>query len=314
MKSNLLTLVVILYILITGCIGTQSPTTKTDSTYFKGTNGINLYFLPNMPPDTIYATKSGSDLIESDPFKVQIEVRNEGTYPIDGDATGNILVCASGYDSNLVDGLSIKSTEFPDAVSMRNPNGGIEVIDGGDVTFKIPKTADSYSTNIQLTSFYDYKTYYSGDICIDPDPTTNEGDTCKPSSLKITSGQGAPVAVTSIETTPAAENAIIKISFENKGKGRVTTKIPNDCNTQLEFNEYDTINLESLSLGTNTDVSEHCTPKNIRLNQGKGSIYCSIPLNSDQKTSFRTILNVVFSYNYKQSISNSVKVVMLKTG
>ncbi|MCF7861400.1 hypothetical protein K9M79_04055 [Candidatus Woesearchaeota archaeon] len=313
MKSNLYisTIFIIAIITLAGCVNIQKPTTS-DANYFKGNKGIVLNFLPNMPPDTIYATKSGSDLIESDAFKVQIEVRNKGTYPIDG--SGNIKVCASGFDTNLVDGLSLGTVTFPDAVSMQNPNGGIEVIDAGDVTFRIPKTTDSYSTNIQLTTHYDYKTYYSGDICVDPDPTTSEGDTCKPSAYKSATGQGAPLSVTGIETTPAAGNAIIKLTVENKGNGRITNKLPSDCSTQLDFNDYDMVKLESLSIGTNSDVSEHCTPKEIRLSQGKGSVYCSIPLEGSQTTSFRTILNAVFSYNYKQSISKSVKVVMLKTG
>ncbi len=313
----------ILVMMISGC-GDGSTQPKQNENYYKGTQGIVMRFLPNLPPDTIYVSGSGSDLIASDEYEYKIEVQNKGAFPQSnaGDTT-HLYVCLSGYDPNLLtQGGNEKIT--PKLInnlnllgkSISNPTGEIAIypLTAEKIKFHIPSTADSYTTTMKATAYYSYHTIYSTEICMDPDPSKNEEDTCKVGNIASTGGQGAPVVITGIDVTPAGGKTIIKIKVQNAGSGQVVDRRKKSewtCDKSLSYGDYDSVKLVSVRLGDqliNNFDNGICKPAKLRLIDGKGTIYCSITPSQTTGPAYKSVFVANLDYGYKDSISKNIEV------
>jgi len=74
-KRLVFILFIALLILISGCKGKKS-TEKSLEEIRTGTEGIVMNFLPNAPPDKIYAEQT-----DKNEFEVVLELRNKGAFP-----------------------------------------------------------------------------------------------------------------------------------------------------------------------------------------------------------------------------------------
>ena len=101
---------------------------------------------------------------------------------------------------------------------------------GGDIDFKTfrlqligpwPAGQDYYRINYNIKTCYAYTTFVSPMVCIDPDPWSDESKVCNDFSYTWSGSQGAPVAVTRIDSTNTGDSVIIQATIRNIGPGTV---------------------------------------------------------------------------------------------
>ena len=122
-------------------------------------------------------------------------------------------------------------------------------------------------------------------------------------------GQGAPIAVTSIEPEIARDRATFKINFANQGGETVFS--PNkgiyNCHTDLEYSDIDLVDVRAWL----SDKPLTCEPnrgQEIRLMNDKGFVYCYYSGNLGDD-SYSTQIKVEIDYAYRTTISKSVEIV-----
>ncbi len=101
------------------------------------------------------------------------------------------------------------------------PGGELAYINfDGNVVNWPPGLDQTYQT-FMITNCFLYASYAAPVICIDPAPFSQDRKVCTPKLYTGTKGQGAPVAVTSIEQENTPRQAIFTIHIRNVGGGDV---------------------------------------------------------------------------------------------
>jgi hypothetical protein len=253
----------ILALFITGC---SFGSTTSDSSYMTGKSGVSMQFLPNNPPSTIYLN---NNFAEDTP--IVVEAFNRGTSP-----AGNIQAFFVGFDDNLVtvNDLNFDLSSDGDYKTRYNPEGGF---DEQETELRVNDlgNADTYEFNLKLVYCYDYVTRAAVQVCVDPNPNrVNKDDACTPSSVS-TSGQGAPIGITSIDQEAMPGNVRLKINVQHYGQGKVLRSGAQCEGVPLRADEnYVTFSEPTLAGNTGTCV----TTSPLKLRNGQGTIICNFPL------------------------------------
>jgi len=316
-------ILVLLLVLLSLTACTQQSTTTKDLKVFTGTEGIVMNFIPNMPPSQIYS---------SDQLNFLIEVKNKGAYATVGSRTEGLTlrVYLSGFDKDIfpelygldddVNGNYIEEDSL-EGKSEFNPDGGLKYIEKS-TSINLPSGLDSFKTNFLVTTCYEYQTYATASVCIDPKPysTAIKEKACTVQDITLSGGQGAPVVITKIEEEASKDKVRFKIYIENKGNGRVfdITQRSDDkgvlkCNPYseegLKYQDIDQIKLETVFLSNEDIPLKNCKPSKdgtVRLIDGKGIVICEKDVSGT--STFLTPLEIKFSYGYTSSIQKEVEI------
>ncbi len=298
MRSIILTFLILLLFFSFGC--TQKTGDSTD--YRKGTQGIVMSFMADMPPAKMY---------DNMPIDLVVEIKNKGAYPQPTGITG-LAIYLSGFDDTLIMGMP-KQMSIPNLEGKNpyNPEGGYDVVSfrGNIINFD-SRNIDSYNANFLVTSCYNYETIASQTVCVDPEPYSTKEKTkvCTiPPSYSLSGGQGAPVAVTKIEETVLSNKIQFKIYIKNLGDGKVVDKsrLNIDCPYSLDYTNLNKVYVS----GRVSGYSLSCKPANpINLINGEGSAICTVPKPAMSKSAYTTPLQVKLEYGYSSSIQKSVEI------
>jgi len=292
MKFKYITILAILLILA-GCSGGSS----VGSDWKTGTDGVVLSFVD-----------SGiSEYHADEEYSMVLEVRNRGTYPENDDDSLPVDIYFTGFDRDLLPDLDYAAVDVIGGKTPTNPEGGLEYY---DIDFYVRMYADDdeIEQDIKATACYPYSTKAPIDVCVDPNPVENEEDSCTPGVLEYSSGQGAPIAITSVTAQSLKGKVRYAIEFQNVGTGTVYDG-GTDRSTCLnpELSAKDIVWVDGVYLG---DYTMDCTPSDrVRLVNGVGRMSCSLDGLDIDEPSYITSLGVQLSYTYKNSI---VKKVYLK--
>ncbi len=322
-------IIILIVLLLVGC--GQQPVQDTGNIY-TGTQGLVMEFIPNMPPDTMYATDdgSGNDMLRTDPHNWYIQFSNKGAYPNNNQVLIGKLYLI-GFDHKLTWGNSpyiihdINSNDMGlYGKSLAYPEGGMDVYEAWkNLNFRIPKETDSYTTTLKALLCYDYRTHASAEICIDPDPTKTGENTCTPGVIKMNPSQGAPVAVTNIEVISTKGKSILTFKLKNVGGGQVILADDYEDCRELPFEKKDisvivraTVGGDQIYGATSYDPKDtnvnsgNCQPSWPRFVNGEAQIYCTIE-GLTGTSSYSTVTTLELLYGYKTSISKNIKVVKI---
>ena len=302
----------ILLIIISGCQFTENQSLKINEDYKEGVNGLNLKLIEKPRITEIY---------ENSPFSLNIILENLGAHDIEN---GVLLLVFEDQYFKLINSdftyfrLEGKSIYYPK---------GNQKLNSYQLESKNIKEKESIEreTHLYLKSCYEYSTDFSQNICIDSDVYGLKKDKpCSPKENSLQGGQGAPIAVTKIETRMLyknKENAIqpqFTIHLKNKGDGQVINKnnIHEICSPQsIKNEEIDVIslNVEMFSLKGNTQLD--CEPKNpIKLKKGIAKINCISPeLLSVDVGTYPSPLHITLNYGYTTTISKDIIIKRLST-
>jgi len=260
---------------------------------YTGTQGLVINFVPNNPPTTIYTTG-----MEDTGNSIIVELRNKGTH------TTGAYVYLTGFDPNiLLNIVSQKSIQTIDGKSPVNLEGGYQQISFTDnLRVNLPEGTDVYPVNLQATACYDYKTIAALSVCVDPDPYgAIKQKACVPHGANVGGGQGAPVAITSVQQESLPGKVVFKMTIANVGGGQVLQRgISNRCTTGLKYAEQDKIAILKATL---SGSSGFCTPsvgQEIRLTNNQAQFSCTFNLQG--KLAYTTTLEIELEYGYMQSV------------
>lgn len=300
MKKTILLLFVLLFLV--GCqTGGPSFGDSIDEDMHTGNEGLVITFGPESPPSRVF---------ELDDFPVTLELENKGTFDI---RNGIILLNLERDYTQLTRGNNVEDIDLLGR-SVQNPNGDQDIKTFIVKALDLGTQTETLTTNIIVTSCYKYKTEFSRKVCVDTDfyNVKQAEKACHAEDLTFRSGQGAPVAVTKIETKPLQDEDFIMPRFiihvENQGDGQVTStsRYQNLCSSdEIDYNEINKINVNAF-LG---DEAMTCSPKVLKLRQEDSIIRCTLEngFNKDIP-SYSTLLTVKLDYGYSQSISKQVEI------
>jgi hypothetical protein len=297
-----------------------------DVEVFTGTEGIEIDLMQHP-----------REVFEGMPFQVQYRIRNKGAHDIqmynDRDGANDGLISMetepryldiSGAESypdffNELVELKGKSRELPlgdEARVIYNLEAKIGVLEAEGVTKR--------TVPMRLRSCYPYETKATTEICIDTDPLSeNPAKSCVAAVEILKGGQGAPVAITSVETRMTRDREGVyrpyfDITLDNVGKGQVLNQnfITEFC--QGIFGEMpDTIfNLAEVKVklkGKELDCGQKNT---IRIDVDEPTMLRCKPLGEAHSFTkadgtFMTLLQIELNYGYTTTSSTSVDVVRL---
>ena len=308
MKKIILILLV-LGVLISACVP-RAPDKETGlmTQYRTGTQGLNLNFAPNLPPNRLFDTEA---------FSALVEIENRGAYPVGGPGDKIYL---SGFDPSIITGILEWGENIPyiEGKTQFVTQGGLDVVGfKGTIAPLAPKNIDKYPVRLLATACYAYETIATAPICIDPDPysPTTRAKICTPTSASLSGGQGGPIAVSLIEVEPSPGRTRFKIHVNNVGGGDVFRsggQYLQKCSpftAGLGFDEIDYVELRDVMI-SGMSIKPTCKPldkNHIRLTNGKGTVFCEFMTRGQD--AYTTPMSITLAYGYKNSIFKDIEIV-----
>lgn len=311
-KTIIITSLLIISLFLSGCIGTfgkkENPITDID--VYKGTNGLEIEFLKNSPPESIF---------EGESFQVTTILNNKGAYPINN---GTVVL------TNEIDYVEAKKNSDNFALKgkeMYDPSNHDIIKDFSLKAIKIDPKSYERNSIILVTACYDYGTKLNTEVCIDTDPY-NQKIVEKPCQIKDLSfsGQGAPIAVTKVITKMlVTDQKKIRPQFQiyirNDGNGQVISKngdtIKNACGSNsINRSELNGVILKDLrfseyNLSTKKDLD--CMPDILRLSNKEEYFVCTLKPEKaieEKISTFKTNLYIELEYGYTTTKSKEFKI------
>ena len=332
MKNSFLFIlcIVLISLVLTGCNGLGGGGQSIqDIDVYSGLKGITLEFLDMQPPSEILLTKNDdSSAYVSDGNIIYMKIANRGAYQI---PDNNGILVFSGFNPSIVtfddptgaetigtnnDGIvhgeflydTVRTLVSLNPKSKTYPEGEEQItLITNKLSFTLPIETEFYDFNLKATACYPYKTFATGEVCVDPDIINNNNDACRSSDISL-KDQGAPVALKKIEIDNRNNLVIFMLEFKNVGGGDVLTSgiTTNEKNClSPEMNKRNVIKITSMEFGTD-DVTS-CVNKEVRLYDGKGEIFCTYSMKDrSENSAFKTTLSVEFEYGYRNSVSKKI--------
>lgn len=220
MKKIIFVMVLVILLISVGCVPRRMVPVGEEE-YHKGTRGLVVEFIKNMPPKEVW---------EGNEFIIGLELRNEGAYNIEDG-----IVKVSGFDPRYIEpDINEKVIEFLAGKSPGYPEGDFMVMNFHERNIDIPKGAAEYPAAFTVSIEYDYKTEASAVVCVDPKifSIVKTREVCEVKAVSLSGGQGAPVTITQIEESITPFDNELRVEFviyvANKGKGKIKEKVSID--------------------------------------------------------------------------------------
>jgi hypothetical protein len=319
-QSRILTsmffLLVLFTLLLSGC-GDSRYSSFSEIDYHKGTEALVVSFLNQAPPNTVY---------EQTEFDVQMYVENKGAFNL---ADGYRATAYLKYDSAVVMAITEgflgqglyanknrinlygKSYYFPE---------GEKNFFALDRFFALPLQGNFETNKVSfyLSLCYPYETFFADEICVDVDPQSisPRKKICEAKDKSYSGGQGAPIAVSKIETQMVPRGVYIQPQFvihlEHKGKGSfalqnliLDSSGDAGCGA-VSIDDVGKVEVE-IKLGMDELI---CKPNDILFKDNKATLYCQLP---DQKitgvgANYLTTMTVNIKYIYMQNFQKDITV------
>jgi len=218
--------------------------------------------------------------------------------------------------------------------SIFSPNGDQELITINARTKKIGAQSETQPSTILATACYPYKTIFGASVCIDTDiyGTRRGKKVCRTGELKFSEGQGAPVAITKIETRMLPQDKdFVKphflIHIENKGNGEVVnlSNTEQACTSErLDYRAFNTIRINATLSGQLLDCRINKedpeaeppppAPAVIRLRDKEYILRCTLEKIGDEvedlieisRDAYTAPLRIELDYGYTFTISKDI--------
>ncbi len=206
--------------------------------------------------------------------------------------------------------------------SIYSPSGDEEFISINARAGKIGPQSETHPSAIFATACYPYETIFGASVCIDTDIIgESKGKACIAKDLAFTNGQGAPVAVTKVETRmlPQDDGKIkphFLIYVKNAGNGEVVnlSKVEAACTSAaLDYKDFNTITvnaaLSGVPLRCSEDIGAVPGPTMVRLREKEDLIRCTYDKDGGIDAgldAYVAPLKVELDYGYTFTISKNI--------
>lgn len=286
MRNKILIGIIVL-IVVSGCaiVGPRRPGELEPEVveYHKGKEGLVLSLVKGRPPEEIWP---GSDFI------IEVELRNKGAYDIESG-----IVKIHGFNPRYV----LPSEDEKRIRQLKGKGFGYPEGDYATVQFEesnILAPPGKEPLSFTISAEYDYATEASAEICISPEltPIVRTKETiCEVKEINLRGGQGAPVAITTINEIPSYKGTNLNLNFildiENIGKGEVLGDIT----------------LENVRVGGQILT---CDKTDFRLKEDTKSVRIKCELSIFRPTGpYTSVITAKLSYRYKTKLDSKIKVI-----
>jgi hypothetical protein len=334
MIKKYLSLILLCSILIlSSCSERTGKSPITDVDIRTGKIGLKMEFIDNAPPE---------DVFEDGLFPISLRVKNNGAYSInvdDEDSQFESVSLVLGFDKGHMDyrlnggskkvevgGISsplsineLVSFEI-DGKSITNLVGDEEFINFDMEAKLISGQSETQKSTILATACYPYETILGTSICIDTDILQErKGEkACENQDLSFTTGQGAPVSITKIETRmlPQDDEKLkphFLIHVKNVGNGEIIdrSKTQLACsNERLTYRDFNTLVISATLSGVQLKCgTQEIGPIAVKLKDKEDIIRCTHEENggiSRSREAYIAPLRIELDYGYTHTISKGI--------
>lgn len=308
-------------IFLSGC--SLSSHHQQETNYFTGTSALVVDFLDQAPPDQVY---------EGSEFDVQLLVANKGAFSLQMQEDGYEYEARLDlkYDTSKVSALTQNYVGTglyanPDTIQLYAksyyfPQGEDAYFALGRFLAKdVPGNFERNTVSFHASLCYPYKTYFSDHICVDTDPENlgRRDQICEAQDKTYSGGQGAPIAVTAVESVMVPRGAYVQPQFvihlRHMGEGSFADFI-------LEQDEqgrqgcgdvdYDDNNIISFTAKLGND-DLICTPSPVYFgSDGEAQVQCVLNEQSilASASNYETTLYVELSYLYSEKFTKQIDI------
>jgi len=270
--------------------------------------------MPDIPPSVRVGTtsleiafnpSSTGSMFMCQPGDVLVELRNTGAFDIENGRYTWIV------EDQFLRPLNERQKEFSlKGKDQFNPIGGFDAKTRLRLqSLDLPKGLESYSSPLILQACYPYRTWASVPVCVDPDIRgMNKNKPCKAEPIMLSGGQGAPVAITKVESSmvPLPDGNRVQPMFavfvQNMGYGQVVA--PSDvelaCKGGKDSARDKLLPFAEVSVELQ-DQHLKCTPSPARIETGTETKFVCRrdDLMYDMSTgTFSSVLTVELKYGY----------------
>jgi len=313
MKRGILVLTIVFVLILSSCQPTSTDT-RPRQDFRTGSQGLQMQFLPNLPPATLY---------DDQQFDITIRASNVGATDV---GFANDRIYLSGFDHRIIPGIPFtgQPLEVIEGKDAYNSQGTFDFVtfQGNSLPLR-DREIDRYSFTLAATACYGYETIASGEVCIDTDPfsTTSRQKVCPAGTANFGGTQGAPIAISSVQVEPSPRKTRFTFTLSNVGGGDVFREGPtylNKCSPYdpqgLRFDEIDYVALEQVRISDNIEITPTCRPKDqdqrhIKLINGQATIHCEIDHGAlGVAGAFVTPLVVRLRYGYRGILTTPVEI------
>jgi len=302
MKKTII--LVVLVLMLAGCrfMGERKDTLQLPEVNI-GTQGVELSFSPGSPPPEVY---------ENSPFTMLVTLSNLGTSDIEEG------VYSTSYDKQY---LYVSPQQAIGRYRVRGKSIFMPQGDERQVALRFDAKAlgpqmQRYPALIAFNTCYPYTTTAPVIACIDTDFTGRERNkVCVPQPQALPQGQGAPVAVASVEQRMLPHelpNRVIPefvLTLQNKGTGDVVSAplFREACSGRpLGEDGWNMIAVEAML----ADDLLTCTPTPVKLKkQGDTKVVCRAQDGIEARGTYTELLTVTLNYGYINTITTQVNIV-----
>ena len=278
MKRILLVIVVCTLLLI-GCTSRSGIDQPFAYDFKKGYNGVEATQLPQYPPERI---------IEGGSFTIGLEIANRGAYDA---GRGEISIVGLNPVFNPLE-QDIETLRSLKGKGITSPDGEFYVQEFHGRNVFVPLGAEEYLAKFLVLAEYDYQTVLNTDVCINPAILRLDAqkDNCQVQEKMSFSGQGAPIAITSVEEIVSTRDRGIYGQFtfiiEDKGNGEVVSPV-----------RVDEVKVGNKRLQCTTgNPSRDEIPAEVLQEKG-GLVVCT--LSEPLREAYTTTLSAVLTYTYR---------------
>jgi len=283
MKLIKILMIMVLFMFLLGC-GSSSGQQQGIQNFKQGYGSLNIRFLDNSPPEKIY---------QGSKFKMIVELDNQAAYDL---KDGQLKIV--GVDEKFFLMSSPLTNDFPSLMgkSLISPSGEkIFVEFDATALNELFENAERFQNPFFAKVSFDSIFEFTDTICINPNLYEVYDSGCKVQPKKSYSGQGAPVAVTELESviypSSAGTEAEFRMMVKNRGSGKANLIV-----------------LEGGKLG-NQELKDCHFQSSVKDSEGKKVLFyekkqedlliCKIFLRD--QLSYETTLSLDFSYDYEIS-------------
>jgi hypothetical protein len=307
----MLVLAVIALMVIPGCTGGGGKV-PINVDYRTGTKGVEMTFLKNAPPDQV---------LDGIPVNLGIQLENKGA----ADVEDGILVLTTEQDYLVVDQwmktygymeIDENRIQFSlTGITEVNPKGERTIATARGNTLDLEPQTETHTTTIIASCCYPYKTLLSDSICVDTDlyDQKSVSKVCKVTS-KSYSSQGAPIAVTRIDTLMLqsdVEEYVLpqfSIRIDNVGKGTPydSERTGDACSSYALLPEE--VNVVKVKAALDGKALS-CIPEKLKLRGEGDTVRCTLAKGMEKQAgNYVGAIVVELDYGYMSTISKKVEI------
>ncbi len=304
MKKKLILLVLIISVIF--IIGCAQEDELVSGPFIGGTNGLEIEFVNNEPPDKVF------DNNEED-FDITIRVENVGEFDI---LSNKVISTLSGIDTldfgigspNKVLNFGLEGKEEFNGKAVNGEEGDLIY---SDAKYKFDLGAD-FETVVRADVCYEYKTAATTKACIRRKATERDtSDACSVNNENVqVENSGAPVQIEQVSTRTSGTNEV-RLSFLVRNVASGIVYPPNTFSGSCGENDdkEDRLNLEvRIPSGRYKIICNQLGGAfgEIKLIDNEKAITCRISTSSAPENPVEAPINIVASYFYRNAIQKTL--------